>query len=375
MDITSIILLLGTIQGFILTIVLYRWKHNREANRLLSISIGLISLALFNAYLTTIFDYQEYTFLIKVGDPLVFFFLPFLYLYVKRLTGSVDSGRFKTVAYFIPGILYIVANLPFYFSSKATKLAYFDRLYINNIMNNYDFAEEIFASLVGLYFSINIVLTVLRYRHRIKNEFSDVTGITLEWLLIVSITTLVLVAIGAVVAAVRLFGLDVPPAIGYLTALGSSIFIYVIGYFAMSQPDIFLAETFYEVKPETIVDKNYKDYLERIRNKLAEQELYKNASLTLTELSIEVKLPSYLISKTINNELNENFHTFINRYRIEQVKEALASPDHRDTSIISLAYSYGYSSKSTFNLAFKKFTGKTPTNYREQVLGEISKTA
>jgi len=94
MGVTSIVLLLGTIQGFILTAVLFSWKRNREANRLLSISIGLISFALLNAYFTTILDYQEYTFLIKAGDPLVFFFLPFLYLYVKRLTGNWRSRRY-----------------------------------------------------------------------------------------------------------------------------------------------------------------------------------------------------------------------------------------------------------------------------------------
>lgn len=375
MGVTSIILLLGTIQGFILTIILYRWKSNSEANRLLSISIGLISFALLNAYLTTVLDYQDYTFLIKAGDPLVFFFLPFLYLYVRRLTGNANSSRLKTVTYFIPGILYIGANLPFYLSSANSKLAYFDRLYVREIMNNYDFAEEIFASVTGLFFSIQIVRAVLKYRKQIRNEFSDVTGINLKWLLIISINTLALVSVGAMVVAVQLFGLNVPSAIGYLTALGSSLFIYVIGYLAMSQPDIFLAETFYELKEESLPEKNYADYLERIRRKLAEQELYKNASLTLTELSNEIKLPAYLISKTINNELNENFHTFINRYRIERIKEALSRKDHRETSIISLAYANGYSSKSTFNLAFKKFTGMTPTSYREQILNEIPKTA
>ena len=372
MDTASLILLLGTIQGFILTIVLFTRKQNRGANRLLSVSIGLISLALLNAYLTTIFDYQEYTFLIKIGDPLFFFFIPFLYLYVKNLTGRLDVGVKTQVVYFIPGFLYVAANIPFYLASSEYKLAYFDRLYLQGIMSSTDMAEEVFAAIVGVVFGTVILRLVLNYRKRIREEFSNLTGITLNWLLFLSSGIFLLIWISVAILIIQLVGVDIPPISQYISAIGSSIFVYIIGYFALSQPQIFS----YEYKEKVIEKSNsvqpFADYLERITKHLEEKELFRNASITLNEFSEEVGLPSYLISKTINTELGENFHTFINRYRIEKIKEELGSPENADANIISLAYTFGYSSKSTFNLAFKKFTGTTPSLYKEQLMEPVS---
>ena len=42
--------------------------------------------------------------------------------------------------------------------------------------------------------------------------------------------------------------------------------------------------------------------------------------------------------------------------------------DNGKFTVIQIAYEVGFNSKSSFNTAFKKFTGMTPTQYKKQTI-------
>jgi AraC-like DNA-binding protein len=54
----------------------------------------------------------------------------------------------------------------------------------------------------------------------------------------------------------------------------------------------------------------------------------------------------------------------MNGFRVEEVKRRLASSSHDSANLLDLAFEAGFSSKSTFNAAFKKLTGLTPSAYK-----------
>jgi AraC-like DNA-binding protein len=64
-----------------------------------------------------------------------------------------------------------------------------------------------------------------------------------------------------------------------------------------------------------------------------------------------------------------NFFSFINGYRIEEAKRMFNSPKYNDKNIIEIAYLSGFTSKSHFNLSFKKATGLTPKEFRKSIKG------
>ena len=60
------------------------------------------------------------------------------------------------------------------------------------------------------------------------------------------------------------------------------------------------------------------------------------------------------------------FFDFINSYRIDDATEILADLDNNKVTVLEIMFEVGFNSKSSFNTAFKKHTGFTPTTYRKK---------
>mgnify|MGYP000704698994 FL=1 len=86
--------------------------------------------------------------------------------------------------------------------------------------------------------------------------------------------------------------------------------------------------------------------------------------LSLRGLSDHTKISSNYISQVINQKTDSHFFDFINHFRVNAAMERLGD-EHEKNSILDIAYSVGFNSKSTFNTAFKRQTGLTPSEFRK----------
>lgn len=86
--------------------------------------------------------------------------------------------------------------------------------------------------------------------------------------------------------------------------------------------------------------------------------------VTLSQLS---QLPAHNISETLNGLIGQSFNDYTNNYRVEEFKKLASKEEYKNFTILALAFEAGFKSKSTFNAAFKKFTGKTPSEYIKQL--------
>jgi len=106
--------------------------------------------------------------------------------------------------------------------------------------------------------------------------------------------------------------------------------------------------------------------LPKLMEKIEKDKVYLDPNLTLQKLSQELNIHRNHLSQIVNVEFNMKFKDFLNKYRIEEAKKLLVSPDYERETILNVAYDSGFNSKSVFNTAFKKFTGKTPSKYRKE---------
>jgi AraC-like DNA-binding protein len=104
----------------------------------------------------------------------------------------------------------------------------------------------------------------------------------------------------------------------------------------------------------------------RIRCKLeaalARPETCRDSLLNLRSLSRDIGEKAHYVSQVINQELGSNFYELVNRHRIAEAKRLLA--DKTEPTVLEIALAVGFNSKSTFNTAFRRETGMTPTEFR-----------
>ncbi|MFZ5616559.1 MAG: helix-turn-helix domain-containing protein [Pseudomonadota bacterium] len=99
--------------------------------------------------------------------------------------------------------------------------------------------------------------------------------------------------------------------------------------------------------------------------------VWREEGLSVPSLAAKVGVPEHQLRALINGQLgHRNFSTFLNSYRLEEAKRALADPELARRQILQIALDVGYGSIAPFNRAFKEATGQTPTEFRKEALGE-----
>ena len=116
---------------------------------------------------------------------------------------------------------------------------------------------------------------------------------------------------------------------------------------------------------ELVKIKRFSVLLEREMNL---KQLYSDPSITLDSLAHMLHINRNFLSKAINHSYNLHFNNYINNLRIKHAVELLSNPDESNKyTIEGIAQKVGFCNRSTFNLAFKQFTGLTASHFIKQV--------
>lgn len=93
---------------------------------------------------------------------------------------------------------------------------------------------------------------------------------------------------------------------------------------------------------------------------------WREPDLTLAELARRLGTNTTYLSRAVNDGLGLNFNAFVNRMRAEEVARRMkADPAARD--LLHLALDAGFSSKATFNRAFRAAFDLSPSEFRQRL--------
>jgi AraC-like DNA-binding protein len=104
---------------------------------------------------------------------------------------------------------------------------------------------------------------------------------------------------------------------------------------------------------------------------LAAEKPWRDEGLTIAALAARLGEQEYRLRRLINRSLgHRNFAQFLNRYRLDEVRAALADPAQREVPILTIALDAGFGSLGPFNRAFREAEGMTPSEYRARALAD-----
>ncbi|KPF68667.1 hypothetical protein IP84_08425 [beta proteobacterium AAP99] len=104
----------------------------------------------------------------------------------------------------------------------------------------------------------------------------------------------------------------------------------------------------------------------RLDELLATERPYLDNDLSLAALAQMLQTSTHHLSYVLNQRLGQSFYDLINERRVREVQRCLRDPAYASQSILEIALDSGFSSKATFNAAFRKHAGTTPSAYRQQ---------
>jgi AraC-like DNA-binding protein len=105
--------------------------------------------------------------------------------------------------------------------------------------------------------------------------------------------------------------------------------------------------------------------LRRLEHLMTAERAYRQEGLSIGQLAVRLGMPEHRLRRLIRDGLGQrNFNAFLNRYRIDEAKAALADPGQAGVPVLTIALDAGFQSLAPFNRAFKADTGLTPTEFR-----------
>lgn len=213
-----------------------------------------------------------------------------------------------------------------------------------------------------------------QYRRQLRQNYSSLKDRDLQWLSGLS-AVVVLILLNCVLAS--LFG----GVWDWLLIFHRVLILYFVGWFGLRQATVFLPvaenplpgaeET--PAAPEVDTEKYARSGMTdaaqaligtRLRVRMEQARDFLDNDLTLTELAQRIGTSPQLLSQYLNDTLGQSFFDYINGLRVAEVQRLMADPAQPPSTLLDLALAAGFNSKSTFNAAFLRFGGTTPSAWR-----------
>lgn len=135
-----------------------------------------------------------------------------------------------------------------------------------------------------------------------------------------------------------------------------------IAFQALLSPTLFRGGDRLLASASTAMNDSADEAPDRLAKFMQEQHPYLDPDLSLSRLARQSGIPAKELSGLINQRHGLHFFDFVNRYRIDHAKSLLIASEQSVTEIL---YASGFNAKSSFNTAFRKHTGITPSAYRQ----------
>lgn len=378
-EITTIIYFSAALQGVILaTALLFKRKSKESQNITLGLLVLFFSLYLFEfaSYWTDIYIRAPHLLFLTSSFP--FLFGPLFYHYLLHLQKNKRIKFRISLLHFIPFFLSAIRLIPFYIQNEEQKREMFKKLFYTA---DPDYSTSFFVIMgiliiqLSAYFiaSWRLIHSVNSLASRNRNDslfhFDRTKLFLYSWGLFIFLRLIHILEIA-------LFKYEYIFEIDHGLLLFSSLVIYFSSYGVMRSGAVVYSQNGSNGKKyakSSLSESRSRKIAEKLKFLMEEESLYKNTELTLSSMADRLSTSEHHLSQVLNERFNKNFYDLVNYYRVEEVKKMLLDPSYSHLNLLGVALDSGFNTKASFNTAFKKFTGMTPSEYQRKNIISISK--
>ena len=375
----DVIIFLGVFQGILLSwFFIKNAGDNRRANLFQGLLLLAMSLAIFEEWLNNTGFIVRVLYLTNFTESLNFSFAPLFYFYIWSSLNP-DKER-KAWIHFIPMFIwtfymvfqFIQPDEMKYNSFVQTKHPGWDYLPVeaptsDDPLGIREFVNQLMLLQFFIYIPLAVIILVKRFRKE-KQPFLSTDSILLRVLRNSVMHILVLLVL--ILITKLYFGMRSDVG-GYLVASYVSFMIYTTSWQIMNRSDFFDRPgsffSFPEVKyrKSSLSEEVKEMILKKIRHEMDANSFFTNNLASLSGLARQIGESHHHVSQVINEKMNMNFFEMLAQYRVEHAKKLIREDKKGRITVEELAEMVGYNSKSSFNSAFRKYTSKTPSEFRK----------
>jgi AraC-like DNA-binding protein len=303
---------------------------------------------------------------------------PFLYLFVKRSIDSSDTKK-EWIHYILPLLYFIYLCFDLIQTNEFKYNSYVNSYHpdwplldvkstiSNDPLDIKSYLNLITAFQVVFYITISMLKIVRKANFSGKSIFNtDDEILKLLRNMILHLSAIILIFIVVKLA----FEADLGD---YFIGIYVCFFALLTSYRVMSDSTYFERTTSFmdisisKYQKSSLTESDKLRILQNIKLELETNKYYSENLASLSELAKKIGASPHHVSQVINEKLNKSFYELLAFHRVEEAKKILAGDKSNRITIEELSEMVGYNSKTAFNNAFRKISGKTPSEFRRSL--------
>lgn len=354
---------------FFAVFFLKRKQGNAASIYLLIFMVTASFQALLNAFDTRIF-FLALPHLSRISWLIPSLFGPLIYLIVRKMTREKEGLGFSDLLHLIPFICYFIFMSDWFFQSAEYKKRLLANFEIHSLQ---DFG---LLNQLSIYLTFVYTLWALKelraYKKYLEHQFSEIERMRYRWLQQFLYALIAILFISALGFYGRKWAVPFITELYHYNYALVVLMLYWIAYKWAGQSAL-LGYLNQQTRDEVVPGKKYAKsaldaadiaaiYKDLVRF-MQEKKPYLKGDLSLLELSGMLGVKRHDLSRVINENTGHSFYDFVNSYRVSEMVKKINNPGLANRNFLGLALDSGFNSKATFNAAFKRHTGCTPSAY------------
>nr|WP_298923756.1 AraC family transcriptional regulator [uncultured Allomuricauda sp.] len=368
MDIVwKIIFICFAFQGFSFAILLVVKKSSSQyANIIWAFFLTLFSL---NLIYNVLYWFNPTSRVTESLDHMYFIPLslygPLFFFYIRNLVKNTKINIKKDIYHFIPLFIVFANYGNFYLLGVDAKIAIIKEGGINNfvLINDNLLYVAVTLILIG-YGVVSFIISKNSYLKdfemrlwlRLKTTAFSLFGFS--WLTYYVLFALNILSVTA----------DYMMSLVMITFIGMSTYFGFIHSKVFNGQSLSKAVPFIKYRKSGLSKEVLKDYKKKLLKVMTVENLHLNSELKLTDLAEKLNISRHHTSQIINESFGMSFYEYINKLRVMEAQRILQDEGSINMNIDDIAFISGFNNRMSFYTSFKKYSGATPSQYRNKSL-------